>query len=532
MAKYDIAILNGRVIDPETEMDSVRNVGIVSGKISTITQEAISGQETIDALGHVVAPGFIDTHVHSVGNTWGTKVALRDGLTTAIDAELGAINVSAWYDERKGRWPVNFGVVAAHEMQRMRVMDKMKFPDPRDANLFGELRAQSYEENQIPDWAETSANTLEQLNDILSGLDKELQDGALGVGITSGYMPKVTTFELYQAQKVAANYGRMVGAHVRFLGQSTPPTEGVMGVLEQLANGVALNQPMLVCHNNNFGWWEIEERLQQLRDQGYNAWSEYYPYAAGSGSIGMDQLKSENIGQYGIGYDNVLNPQTGEFLDQREYERILADDPGFVVVIFSPAREAWLPMFLQVPHMTVASDAMPPQDEDGNLLDWHDAWEKFAGHPRTAGTRARVLRMARENDVPLMHVIAQLSYWSAKHLGDAGIEAMKMRGRLQEGTVADITVFNPETVTDNAEYVVGRNGLPSTGIPFVIVNGTIVVRDSEIIEDVRPGQAIRYPPATAGRFVPLTKNEYLGSILVDIDMIDHHDHGTGPHLGE
>lgn len=302
-----------------------------------------------------------------------------------------------------------------------------------------------------------------------------------------------------------------------------------MGVLEQIANGVALNQPILICHNNNYGWWEIEERLQQLREQGYNAWSEYYPYAAGSGSIGMDQLQPENIRQYGIGYSNVLNPQTGDYLNQEAYERILAENPGAVVVIFSPAREAWLPMFLQVPHMTVASDAMPPQDEDGNLLEWDDPWTRFAGHPRTSGTHARVLRMAREHDVPLLHIIAQLSYWSAKHLGDAGTEAMKVRGRIQKGMIADITIFDPESVTDQSDYVVGKNGLPSTGIPYVIVNGKVVVRDSENVEGVRAGQQIRYPIESDGRFVPLTKEQYLGSILSDIDLLDHHDHGTGPH---
>jgi len=112
-----------------------------------------------------------------------------------------------------------------------------------------------------------------------------------------------------------------------------------------------------------------------------------------------------------------------------------------------------------------------------------------------------------------MHMIAQNSYWAAKHLGDAGVEAMQVRGRIQEGMVADIAIFNPETVTDNATYVIGENGLPSTGIPYVLVNGTVVVRDSEIVEGVSPGQPIRYAAEEAGRWEPLQKESYLEQLF-------------------
>ena len=96
MANNDIAIINGRVIDPETELDSVRNVGIANGKITIITQEEVSGEETIDARRYVVAPGFIVTHVHSVGNFWGSKVTLRDGLTTGIAERASVFDLSGY----------------------------------------------------------------------------------------------------------------------------------------------------------------------------------------------------------------------------------------------------------------------------------------------------------------------------------------------------------------------------------------------------------------------------------------------------
>ena len=522
---YDVVILNGRVMDPETQFDGIRNVGIKDGNITTITKEIITGAETIDATGHVVAPGFIDTQAHSQGSEWGVKVQLRDGVTTPMDFEIGAINVAAWYTEKDGKWQANFGTVAAHEYHRMRVLDKMPLPDPVDVWKLTQLRGQSYQENGIPDWAETVSD-LEQLNAILKGLDDELRDGALGIGSTMGYMANgVTTFEMWNVQKVAANYDRTFAAHVRHLGATAPPSEGTLGGLEQIANGVALNQPTLLSHNNNYGWWEIEERLQMLRAQGYNAWSEYYPYTAGSTTIGSEFLKPENIEGVGMSYERMFNPQTGKFMSLEEYERIVADDPGFIIVAFIDAREPWLPMWLRMPHMVVASDAMPPVDAEGNYLTWDDPYEKYSGHPRTAGTYAKVLRLAREHDVSLMHILAQTSYWSAKHLGDAGIEAMKVRGRMQEGMVADITIFDPKTVTDNSTYKKGENGLPSTGIPFVLVNGTIVVKDSKV-QKVFPGQPIRYPIEAEGRFKPLERDAYIKSVI-GTDYIDLDDETMG-----
>jgi N-acyl-D-glutamate deacylase len=115
--------------------------------------------------------------------------------------------------------------------------------------------------------------------------------------------------------------------------------------------------------------------------------------------------------------------------------------------------------------------------------------------------------MAREQGVPLMFTIAQSSYWAALHLGDAGLESMKQRGRIQVGKVADITIFNPETITDNSTFKLGENGNPTTGIPYVIVNGVIVVKDSEVLP-VKAGKQIRFPIEAKGRFTPIDKEDW------------------------
>ncbi len=124
--------------------------------------------------------------------------------------------------------------------------------------------------------------------------------------------------------------------------------------------------------------------------------------------------------------------------------------------------------------------------------------------------------MGREQGIPLMFTIAQASYWAPKHLGDTGLESMKQRGRLQIGKIADITIFNPETITDNSTFKVGENGTPSTGIPYVIVNGVTVVKNSEVLP-VKAGQEIRFPIEAKGRFTPIVQEKWLNEHTIGLN---------------
>ena len=195
---FDLVINNGRVMDPETMYDDVANVGVKDGRIVAITKDTITGKETIDATGHVVAPGFIDQHQHCV-DPYIYRLMVRDGRTTIMDLETGAYGpkVDEWYSVREGKAPINFGGSSSHELARASVLDGFN-----DWEFFNTPDMIKSRVNQ--GWSKTRP-PLEQGNDILSELDEGLRMGAIGIGSTTVYMREgVSTREIFEIQKLSA----------------------------------------------------------------------------------------------------------------------------------------------------------------------------------------------------------------------------------------------------------------------------------------------------------------------------------------
>ena len=279
---YDLVILNGRVMDPETMFDDIANVGINDGKIVAITKSQIKGKETIDAKGHVVAPGFIDTHYHAT-DVFASKMALRDGVTTGMDLEAGSFNVKDWYAEKaKTGWQVNYGTSASLLFNRMAVHDHdAELSEPVDFSVIPTYAARALKDG-VQGWAET-ISTVEEMNQVMALMDEDLRQGAIGVAAPIAYMAKgISSYELFEGQRVGANYGRLTSVHTRYHLLSETPTEAPIAFDEMFTNAMLLDAPLLMAHNNDYGWWEIDEKLQIANDKGLNMWSEYYPYAAGS----------------------------------------------------------------------------------------------------------------------------------------------------------------------------------------------------------------------------------------------------------
>ena len=483
---YDVVILNGRVMDPETKLDKVLNVGIKDGIIKVLTDEKIEGKETINAKGLVVAPGFIDTHIHGITKL-GRKLLLLDGVTTAFATEFGVLDIDKFYNERK-KWRGNYGATVGLNFARMKVLDHVTAQDDIDWLNATKEAAKKGASN----WS-TKIPTPEEEKQIMALIKKGLDRGALGVGIAVGYASAGTPArEVYETQKLAAQYGRITAAHTRF-GSGIPPDEFILGGDEIIANAMYLKAPAIFQHFHNGDWPLAVEFLEKAREQGYNIWGEIYPYAAYSTQAGSEFVSPENFKRNGLDISKtVLDPSTGKYLTEEELKKMRKDNPNHLVVVFSRKKED-IAKWVALEGATIGSDAMPALDAQGNVLPEDAPYDKIVTHPRAAGTHAKALRVARENNIPLMGVLANLSYWSAKHMGDTGLESMKVRGRMQEGMVADITIFDPKTVADRADYEAGKNGLPSAGIPYVLVNGVITVKDSELVPDAYAGQPIRYP---------------------------------------
>ena len=492
-ADYDLVINNGRVMDPETMYDAVANVGVKDGRIAVITKNKIAGKETIDAKGLVVAPGFIDGHQHCI-EPYAYRSMLRDGRTTIMDLELGAHGpkLNEWYKRREGNAPLNFGVSVSHEFARAEILDGYKdwkylySPDAIKSRI-------------KQGWSKTRP-TLEQGNQILALVDEGLQQGGLGIGSTLGYMREgVSAREIFELQKLSGYYGRFMNMHFRYTpGNDVGETNGIQ---EMLANAAALDTPAIAAHFNNPGYNLVHELLVRMRGRGYNVWGEIYPYAAGSTALNAVFLEPEVwVKTLGNKYeDTIRDVATGEYYTQQTREEMLKKEPTRAVLVYKTPESAivdWVKMV----GVAIGSDGMPLIPDDGLTRD--TPFEDLPNtHPRFSGAFAKVLRLARENDIPLMQAVSMTSYNYAKPLGKMGLKAMQVRGRMQEGMVADITMFDPETVRDNATYEKGT--LPSTGILHVIVNGVIVMKDQEPLKGVNPGQPIRFEPVKS-LFEPLS----------------------------
>ena len=503
-ADYDVVINNGRVMDPETNFDGVRNVGIKDGKIVVITEDTITGKETIDASGHVVAPGFIEGHQHAT-DPFSRKVNLRDGLTTQMDLEAGAGDIAKWYADQEGKTQANYGTGVLATLARAHVLDGPEIA--ASGNEMGTLftsvvplsAAKAQKEGRKPGWSATLPNKAE-MTEIMRYVDEGLRQGALGVGIPVGYMTTgVTQYELYKYQELAAQYGRVSNGHVRFAG-IRPPNEGQLGVQEMLVNAMVLDAAFMAVHlNSNMDWEYTIPMINDAREKrGAKVWGEVYPYEAGSTIASTDVITEEGMASMGITYSDVANLD-GTRWDKAMYEDVRKNDPGRAVIIYTNPTEA-IAEWLAMPGVVVVSDGMAIQDENGEYYPWDSPYEGKSVHPRSAGTRAKVLRMVREDQImPLMEAISKMSYLHAKYFDEfGGISQFKTKGRVQVGADADIVVFNPDTVTDNSTYAPGMGALPSTGIPYVLVNGVVVVKDSTV-QKVFPGEPIRFPLMEKGR---------------------------------
>lgn len=132
---FDLVVNNGRVMDPESGLDAVRHLAIEDGKIVRISTGQLQGDSVIDASGLIVSPGFIDLHAHGE-DAVSNRFQAADGVTTALELEIGVYPIAPWYESRKGASPINYGASVSHPWVRGTIFAAAKGGEVSQAEAF------------------------------------------------------------------------------------------------------------------------------------------------------------------------------------------------------------------------------------------------------------------------------------------------------------------------------------------------------------------------------------------------------------
>ena len=447
----DIAIINGRVMDPETGLDAVKNILIENDKIISITSGDVSADHIIDAKGLVVAPGFVDILAHIRPDHEPQKFKIKDGITSVVHMHGGTVDIDGWYDSRKeAGMLVNYGLAVGHTSLR---------------NAAGQTDRYA-------------AATPEQL-EVMKKIAREAFDaGALGMGFGINYVPGSPYTEIYEMFKICAEYGVPAHVHTRHKG-SVFPGDVVLSVMEVIACAAATGASAQVIHLASSAIGSMDYALRMIEgayNNGVDVMADIHVYQFNRTTIQSaiyDEGWEETHG--GVTVDSVFIPAIGRRLESYEEFEYWRERGGSVSVYHMPYEE--IVMSLQHPLVMVTSDGITTSE---------------LSHPRGAGTFSKVLgRFVREREViSLMEAIEKMSLMPSQRLENADPN-MKLRGRLQEGCIADITIFNPETIIDHATILDGAQY--SEGVEYVIVSGTVVLSEGELVEGPTPGLPIRRP---------------------------------------
>ncbi|MGR9053347.1 MAG: amidohydrolase family protein [Gammaproteobacteria bacterium] len=464
--RYDIVITEGRIIDPETAFDAVRNLAVDQGKIVKITSEPLQGRATIDAKGLAVAPGFIDLHSHAQFPE-SRKFQAHDGVTTALELEVGVYPVAAWYDAQGGSALINFGATVSHLAARANVMDGLSIGHLTSPKGFEIARRSDR-------WVKDAANASETER-LVRALDRGLSEGALGVGLPLQYTAGASREEIFRVFKLAAQKDATLFNHLRFSG-NTQVDGGIAGLQEILGNAAATGASAHIAHITSSGIRQTSDMVEMIvgaKAQGLEISMEAYPYTAASTALGSAFFDPGWQQRYGIDYGDLVYVKTNERLTEENFLKYRAQG-GLVIAHMIPGD---ITLFaVRHPSVMIASDAL-------NFINGN-------GHPRAAGTFARVLgRYVREKKaLPLMQALRKMTIMPAQRL-EKYVPQMRTKGRVQVGADADLTLFNPNTVIDTATY---ENPMRySAGIEYVIVNGKLIIEEGELIDGVFPGRPIR-----------------------------------------
>jgi len=477
---YDLVINHGRVSDPETGLDAIRHLGIRNGKIAVVAQQPLSGSDEVNAKGLVVAPGFIDLHTHSPTEL-GQYYQLFDGVTTALELEAGSYPIAQYADSIADQALLNFGTSAGYIAIRLLHKNGIAAPDaagsPRPINLKGWITAAKtffMDFNSALSETFTEQASEEDRLGMATHLDEALHNGALGIGLPLDYFSAaIQEAEMRMLFEVAADYSVPLFIHVR-RGIDGDPA-GLMEVLDYAREyGTAIH----VCHITHSAMSELDlflSAIRQAREEGVDVSTEVLPYNAGSAAIGSAVFGRDWLTIFNITYEDVQWAETGARFNRGMWETYREKYPQGVV-IHHYLKEEWTRRAVVEPGVMIVSDLVAMQTREKKVAPHNGAFSKVRG---------RYVREAGLLDLPT--AIGKMTWLPAQRL-ESFAPAFRLKGRLQPGMDADITIFNPRTIIDNATYM--NPYQEASGIAHVIVGGVPIIRDGKLVPDQDPGRRL------------------------------------------
>lgn len=494
---FDIVIRGGRVIDPETGHDAIADVAISGHRIVRIGTSLPAGKREIDASGLVVAPGFIDLHAHGQ-SVPADRMQAFDGVTTALELEVGSLPVSLWYGQQEANGRIlNYGTAAAWIFARKAVMIGMSL----DGKL-APIEMLGAGANDMR-WS-VDAATPEQADAIAALMRQGLEEGALGIGIPHGYAPGGGIKEMTRICELAAEFNTPTYTHIPYM-SNIDPKSSIEAYVRLIGLAGATGAHMHICHLNSTSLKDVEEAARLIRkaqDQGLPITTEAYPYGTGSTVMSAGFFMETDFSERtGTGYGDIQVMTTGKRFENRDDLAAARTASPEALVLWhyldmgNPHDQRLLDISVMYPGGAIASDALPWSNPDGSLYsgeEWPLKADKTS-HPRSAGTYTRFLaQWVREREVvPLVEAMAKCSLIPAQIMEKCS-DVFLRKGRLQAGCDADIVVFDLATVQDRSTFE--EMNLAAEGMVHVFVNGEAVIANGELVLDARPGRAIRSDP--------------------------------------
>ncbi len=448
-------IKGGLVVDPANRVQSQLNLLLEDGKISAVTESLPEAECVVDAAGKIVAPGFIDIHMHEDpvmpdGTIYDDadkaifNCMLRMGVTTAIAGQCGmnACAPSKYLDivDRDGV-PVNVAMFVGHAFLREEVGETDKY-------------------------AHVSGGSLGAME---RNCARELDEGCLGVSFGIRYVPGIDAEELSRVASACCGRDKIIAAHVRDDAAAiVPATEEFLTAARKNKLGAQ------VSHIGSMGGFGQMDDLLKLVDasrmNGLDVDCDCYPYTAFSTHIGSTTYDDGWLERYGCDYDAVELCE-GEYRGSRctesIFKKVRAENPTCLTVCYVMV-EHDIDVALSHPNVMLGSDGIMNYGQ---------------GHPRAAGAFPRLFaEYVRKGKISLYDAVRMSTEMPAEKLG------LKNKGRLNVGADADIVIFDPSKIHDGATFM--DPIAPPSGIDSVWIGGNLAAENCRIV-DGRLGRSVR-----------------------------------------